>query len=110
MELFARDLEGRRPWPLDSRQFEGVIITNYLHRPILKHVVQAVAVGGALIYETFAEGNEAYGRPSNPSFLLKREELLNCARPELTVLAFEDVIVSSPRRAAVQRIAAIRPW
>jgi len=109
VELIACDLEDRQPWPLDSRQFEGVIVTNYLHRPILKDVVQAVAAGGVLIYETFAEGNQTYGRPRNPNFLLKREELLTYARPELNVLAFEDVVVSHPRLAAVQRIAAIRP-
>ena len=109
VELIAGDLEGGRPWPLGSRQFEGVIITNYLHRPLLKHVIQAVAVGGVLIYETFADGNQVYGRPSNPNFLLKREELLMFVRPKLHVLAFEDVVISDPRRAAVQRIAAIRP-
>ena len=86
-----------------------MIVTNYLHRPILKNVVQAVAIGGVLIYETFADGNQAYGRPSNPNFLLKREELLTYARPELNVVAFEDIVVSDPCLAAVQRIAAIRP-
>jgi hypothetical protein len=74
----------------------------------MRDIIAAVAPGGILIYETFALGNEAYGRPSNPDFLLHREELLILCRPELRVVAFEDVTVSTPRPACIQRIAAVR--
>src|SRR3546814_104466 len=106
VEIVARDLEGGRPWPLPGRQFAGVIVVNYLHRPILSALVAAVAPGGALIYDTFAVGNEAYGHPSNPDFLLRREELLIAARPELVVMAYEDVEEAEPRPAVRQRVLA----
>lgn len=109
VEIVARDLEGGRSWPLAGRQFAGVIVVNYLHRPVLPALVAAVAPGGALIYDTFAVGNEAYGHPSNPDFLLHREELLIAARPELIVMAYEDVEETDPRPAVRQRVLAIRP-
>lgn len=108
VQLVAFDLEAGRPWPLADRRFGCVVVTNYLHRPIIRDIVAAVAPGGMLIYETFARGNEAFGRPSNPDFLLHSEELLILCRPELRVIAFEDLTVTIPRPACVQRIAAVR--
>ena len=108
VEILAADLEGG-PWPLGERRFAGVIVTNYLHRPLLPRLVAAVAEGGALIYETFAEGNEAFGKPSNPNFLLKPGELLEAVRGHLTVAAYEHGKVETPRPAVIQRIAAMRP-
>ena len=108
-EVMACDLEDGQPWPLGRRTFDGVVVTNYLYRPIFDSLVGAVAPGGALLYETFADGNAAFGRPRNPEFLLRREELLDRIRPVLRVVAFEDVTVREPRPAAVQRVAAINP-
>jgi SAM-dependent methyltransferase len=108
VEMIACDLEDGRPWPLDERVFDGVLVTNYLFRPIMKHLVRAVAPGGALIYETFADGNQAFGHPRNPDFLLQSEELLIFSRPELRVVAFEDILMTDPRPAAIQHIAAVR--
>jgi SAM-dependent methyltransferase len=108
VELIACNLEDGRPWPLGDRVFDGIVVTNYLHRPLMPHLVRAVAPGGALLYETFADGNQAFGRPQNPDFLLRREELLDVARPELRVVAFEDILVTEPRPAAIQHIAALR--
>lgn len=108
LEVVEADLEGGAPWPLGDRRFGGVVVTNYLHRPLLPTLVAAVAPGGLLLYETFASGNERFGRPSNPDFLLRPGELLDVVRGELRVVAFEDVVVDSPRPAAVQRIAATR--
>jgi SAM-dependent methyltransferase len=105
----AVDLEDGRHWPLGDRRFAGVIVTNYLHRPLLTDIVAAVAPGGCLIYETFAVGNERYGKPSNPNFLLQPGELLEAVRGRLTVLAYENLEVSDPRAAMVQRIAAVAP-
>lgn len=109
VEIVARDLEGGRPWPLTGRRFAGVIVVNYLHRLVLPALVAAVAPGGALIYDTFAVGNEAYGHPTNPDYLLRREELLIAVRPELVVMAYEDVEETEPRPAVRQRVLAVRP-
>ena len=94
------------PWPFAPRQYAGVVVANYLHRPLFSALIDALAPGGVLIYETFAVGNERYGRPRNPAFLLKHGELLDVVRGRLRVIAYEDLEVTSPRPAAVQRICA----
>ncbi len=101
------ELEGG-PWPFGDELFAGIVVTNYLHRPLFPHLLTALAAGGVLIYETFAVGNERYGRPSNPDFLLKPGELLDLVRGELRVIAYEDLFVAEPKPAMVQRICAIR--
>lgn len=106
LESLEFDLETGAPWPLPGRQFEAVVVTSYLHRPILPDIVAAVATGGVLLYETFARGQERFGRPQNPDFLLRPGELLDAARPALQVLAYEDLILEDPSPRAVQRIAA----
>lgn len=94
------------PWPYPGRSFDAVVVTNYLHRPLFPLLMAALSPGGVLIYETFAQGNEAYGRPSNPDFLLRHGELLQVVG-HARVLAYEDLVVESPRPAAVQRICAV---
>jgi hypothetical protein len=93
---------------LAGRVFDGVVVTNYLYRPILADIVAAVAPGGVLIYETFARGHERFGRPQNRDFLLKPGELLDAVRGELRVAAYEDLVVEEPDPKAVQRIAAVK--
>lgn len=100
------DLESG-PWPFPARSFDGIVVTNYLHRPLFEHIFAALSSGGVLIYETFAAGNELFGRPSNPQFLLRRGELLELMVPDLQVVAFEQGIVSRPKPAVVERICAI---
>ena len=107
IEAVAADLENGNPWPLGSRRFGGVIVTNYLHRPILPAIIAAVAPGGVLLYETFAVGNERFGRPTNPDFLLRPGELLEAVWGRLRVIAYEDIETTQPKRALVQRIAAV---
>ena len=109
LEVVEADLEDGRPFPLAGRRFAGVVVTNYLYRPLLPALVDAVAPGGLLIYETFARGNERFGRPSNPDFLLAPGELLEAVRGRLRVLAYEDLVVEEPKPAAVQRICAQAP-
>jgi SAM-dependent methyltransferase len=104
-ELIAADLEAD-PWPLPGRRFDAVIVTNYLWRALLPAIVASVAEGGLLLYETFALGQEKFGRPSNPDFLLRPGELLSAAQG-LRVIAYEDGIAHSPERR-VQRLAAWR--
>jgi hypothetical protein len=83
-----------------------VVVTNYLYRPILPALVRAIGAGGMLIYETFARGNERFGHPRSPAFLLEPGELLEAVRGRLRVIAYEDLVVREPRPAAIQRICA----
>jgi SAM-dependent methyltransferase len=109
IEIVAADLEDGSPWPLADRQFDGIVVTNYLHRPLFPHLAAALAPGGVLIYETFGRGNERFGRPSNPNFLLRPGELPEFAATHgLQVLAYECGEVPEPKPAIVQRIVARR--
>jgi len=103
------DLEAGRPWPLGERRFDLIVVTNYLYRPILPDIVGALAPGGLLLYETFALGNERFGKPSNPDFLLRPGELAAAVAGRLEILGFEEVELGAPRAAVVQRIAARAP-
>jgi SAM-dependent methyltransferase len=105
--LLEADIEAG-PWPYAERTFDGIVVTNYLHRPLLPTLVESLEPGGILVYETFAQGNERFGKPSNPAFLLAPGELLDAVRGRLRVLAYEDRVVQEPRPAALQRIAARR--
>ena len=105
-ELVEADLEAG-PWPFAGRRFAAVVVTNYLFRPLLPTLLAALEPGGVLIYETFASGNARFGRPANPDHLLAPGELLECVRGRLHVVAYEHGIVTAPRRAALERIAAL---
>jgi SAM-dependent methyltransferase len=105
-EVLCADLENG-PWPWPGRAFAGVVVTNYLWRPLFPSLLQSLDSGGVLICETFAAGNETVGRPARPEFLLQPGELLSlCAG--LRVIAFEDGFLDGPERF-VQRITAVRP-
>jgi SAM-dependent methyltransferase len=101
------DLEDDGPWRLGGG-FDGIVVTNYLHRPLLPALADALAPGGVLIYATFMLGNERLGRPTNPDFLLRPGELLAVFGDRLAVVAFEQGRVELPRPAMVQRIAAVK--
>jgi len=107
--LVQADLEGPDGWPPALSGFDGIVVTNYLHRPLLPAIIAALKPGGLLLYETFANGNQRHGRPSSPAFLLRDGELLRLAMAQgLQVIAFEQGEVSSPKAAIVQRLAARR--
>jgi len=101
-------------WPFASEQFAGIIVTNYLHRPLMPLILSSLADNGVLIYETFAIGNEKYGRPRNPDFLLQENELLThfvsveSAAWRQQCLAFEHTYVNQTTEAVVQRICIRR--
>ena len=106
-EAVLADIEAGN-WPLHGRRFGGVVVTNYLWRPLMPQVLASVAEGGVLIYETFAAGNQTVGKPSRPDFLLQPGELLHwCSGPDWRVVAYEDGFLAAPDRF-VQRIAAVR--
>src|SRR5262249_39678351 len=103
IEVVTADLEGA-PWPLGARTFAAVIVVNYLWRPLLPRIVDAVAEHGVLIYETFAVGNERYGRPRNPDFLLREGELRDLAAERFEVLVYEHGVEGEPPAAVRQRL------
>jgi SAM-dependent methyltransferase len=101
------DLEDGSPWPFRGQRFAGIVVTNYLHRPLFPALEAGLEEDGVLIYEIFMAGNERYGRPSNPAFLLRAAELLQAFRA-LSTLGFEQGLVERPKMAVVQRLCAIR--
>ncbi len=107
--IVEADLEDGSPFPLAGERFGGVVVTCYLHRPILDDIIAAVAPGGALIYETFARGNEAYGHPARDAYLLEEGELLSAVAGNLTVRAYEHGFDAEPKPGIRQRICATRP-
>lgn len=107
LEVVEADLEAG-PWPFARRTFAGVVVTNYLWRPLLPAIVACVASGGVLLYETFALGHERFGRPRNPDFLLRPGELRDTVRGELDVLEFEHGEEGEPPNAVRQRLCARR--
>ena len=108
IQTLKLDLEDSE-WPLLKQEFSAIVVTNYLYRPFLDELPKMLCEGGVLIYETFAEGNAQFGKPSNPNFLLKPGELLALAqRSGLKVIAYEDIYLDQPKPAMVQRICAVK--
>lgn len=105
-EILAHDLE-KAGWPFAGRQFDAIVVVNYLHRPLAEPLLSALAPGGTFLYETFAAGNERYDRPRNPDHLLGRSELLDLVGAHLQIVAYEDGIDNRPSGCRViQRICA----
>ncbi len=104
-EAICADIENG-PWPLHGRSFGGVVVTNYLWRPLWPNILDSLAPNGVLIYETFSKGNETVGKPSRPDFLLDTAELLTVCQ-DLRVVAYEEGFLAQPERF-VQRVVAVR--
>jgi SAM-dependent methyltransferase len=112
IETRVVDLE-RGAWPLAGELFDAIVVVHYLHRALFPRLLAALAADGVLLYETFATGNAAYGKPSNPDFLLEPAELLGLAHGRLTLVAFEQGLLEGPPPAVIQRLAAVgraRAW
>lgn len=107
IKLIEVDLEAAI-WPLAGHRYDLVVVTNYLHRPAFDALLACVGDDGMLIYETFMHGNAAFGKPSNPDFLLMEDELLDRLRPAFRIVAFEQGEVVRPKPAMVQRVCAVR--
>ncbi|CCQ72959.1 bifunctional 2-polyprenyl-6-hydroxyphenol methylase/3-demethylubiquinol 3-O-methyltransferase UbiG [Magnetospira sp. QH-2] len=102
------DLEDGSPWPLAGQRFDGIVVTNYLYRPLFPHLLDCLAPGGVLIYETFARGQEQFNRPRNPDHLLNAGELLALTAHRLQVVAYEHGLKNGrPCPGVVQRICAV---
>lgn len=104
LEILKYDIEGSEEWPFSDRTFDGVIVVNYLYRPIFPKLSEVIAKDGLLIYQTFFEGNEVFGRPRNPDFLLKPNELLDVFGNKLKIICFEQGYVNDPSPAMIQGI------
>jgi SAM-dependent methyltransferase len=112
VRTLCADLE-QGAWPLSGLSFDAIVVTNYLHRPQFPHLLAALAPDGALIYETFADGNARFGKPSRPEFLLQPDELLDRFGKSLRVVAFEQGEVAQPVPAVIQRFCGVgleRAW
>jgi len=107
-EVLELDLETAAGWPLGGWRFDAIVVVNYLWRPILPAIIASVAPGGVLLYDTFAQGNEAFGKPSNPDFLLRPDELKDVVAGQLAIRDFRQGYVETPRPAIRQSIAAVR--
>jgi len=108
-EVLEVDLEAGPPEFLKARSFDAVVVVNYLHRPLLPALMEAIDDGGVLIYQTFAVGNEKYARPRNPDHLLKSGELLEAVEGTMQVVAYEHGLVESgPLPGVIQRICAAK--
>lgn len=109
----CHDLEAASAvWPFGAGRFSGIVVCNYLHRELFGHILTSLAPQGVLIMETFAQGNEQFGKPSNPRFLLAPEELLGLTQfasgQPLRVVAYESGYVDSPKPAIIQRVCLIK--
>ena len=107
ISLQLADLENAA-WPYGDQRFDGIVVCRYLHRPLLPLLAASLVMQGVLIYETFMVGHEAYGRPQNPDFLLRPNELLQAFVPELTPVAFEQGLIANPQTAVIQRICVVK--
>jgi SAM-dependent methyltransferase len=106
VETLAIDLE-TGAWPFAGQKFAGIVVANYLHRPHFPHIIESLVDGGVLLFETFGAGNEAFGRPRNPDFLLAPGELLR-AFAALQIVAYEHGVEQDPRPAVRQRLCAVK--
>ena len=110
VSIIEADIEKTDPWSkssiLKGKKFDLIIVTNYLFRPLFSSIIRGLKKNGMLIYETFSEGNEKYGHPKNPHFLLKSGELLKMVGKKLRIIAFEEGHIKIPRKAVIQRICA----
>jgi len=107
-EIIEADLENGDPWPLGDRKFDAVLVVNYLWRPIMGDIINSVIGGGVLIYETFGVGNEKYGRPSNPKFLLSENEMPNMLMDNFDIVRYQHGFVESPKPAIKQSVIALK--
>ena len=106
IKLMEYDVENGNPLPFSASSFQGIVVTNYLYRPIFPQLLCLLDDGGVLIYETFAVGHEKYGRPTNPDYLLKSGELIKLVGSKMRIIEYQERLITQPAKAYVQRIVA----
>ena len=97
------DLETNEKWPLKKNYYDVILVVNYLYRPKIKYLTHLLKEGGYLFYETFAVGNEKYGRPSNPDYLLKHNELIDLFKSKFEIMSYFHGKVTSDKTSVIQR-------
>ena len=96
-----KDIENKKNWPLKKIKFDLIIVTNFLNRSIFPLITKSIKKGGYLIYETFGEGHQKFGKPKNPDFILNSKELLTlCSSMELIV--YEEVLSINPSYKSIK--------
>jgi SAM-dependent methyltransferase len=108
-KIIKYDLENE-VWPFETDSFDCILVTDYLHRPLFPFFIESVKQNGFIIYETFSLGNEKFGKPSNPDYLLDNNELLNLLRDKLRIISYQDGIVLNNVQKYVQRVFAIKSF
>ena len=108
-KIIEYDLE-KDVWPFETSSFDCILVTNYLHRPLFPFFIKSVKRNGFIIYETFSLGNERFGKPSNPKYLLNNNELFNLLKGEMRIISYQDGIVSNNMQKYVQRVFAIKSF
>ena len=107
LNIVKCDLETLSSWPFGKNSFLGIIVVNYLHRPLYSRIMESLEEGGVLIYQTFADGNSRYGKPKNPDYLLKRGEL-KTVFGGMRIISYQHGYLSYPSQSVVQRICCIK--
>ena len=108
-KIIKYDLENN-VWPFETDSFDCILVTNYLHRALFPFFIKSVKQNGFIIYETFSLGNEKFGKPSNPDYLLDNNELLNLLKHEMRIISYQDGIVLNNVQKYVQRVFAIKSF
>ena len=96
------------PWPYYTQGFDGIVVSRYLWRPLLPNLFRCLKESGVLIYETFMEGQQAYGKPENPAHLLRPGELVELTHKRFSVIAFEQGEIGGDAPQVMQRICVRR--
>ena len=88
------DVENIHNWPLAKEKFNAIIVTNFLNRKIFPSIIRSIKKGGHLIYETFSEGQQNIGRPTNPKYILKPRELIRLSN-KMQLVSYENVYINN---------------
>tara|TARA_A100001011_G_C14313991_1_gene847024 strand:+ start:2509 stop:3018 length:510 start_codon:yes stop_codon:yes gene_type:complete len=95
IEKKTKDIENLKNWPLKEKKFDIIVVTNFLNRTIFPSIIKSINKGGYLIYETFSEGQQNVGKPSNPDYILQRRELITLCF-QLNLIAYEEIHTENP--------------
>ena len=107
LNIVKCDLESLSFWPFEKNSFLGIIVVNYLHRPLFSKIIESLREEGVLVYQTFADGHSRYGKPKNPDYLLKRGEL-KTVFDSMKIISYQHGYLSYPSQSIIQRICCVK--